>query len=100
MMEGVLLRVLQDSYGRLYLRSDLPEGLSREEKQRIISDLTASMAAALCGNKERAVTGAIRQLALGSMMCEGDLRQAEEDFRAEADMFIVTGPGAGTAKKG
>ena len=89
-MTGTILRVYQYDTGEIYLQSDLPEEMSREERDELVSIVRRTMCTKLRGDLELAVNACIRQLAFGAVLCSPNLREAIRSFRDEADRLLTT----------
>ena len=87
-MTGTILRVYQYDTGEIYLQSDIPDDMSREERDEVISVVHGAMCTKLRGDLELAVNACIRQLAFGAVLCSPNLREAIRSFRDEADIFL------------
>lgn len=87
-MTGTILRVFQYDTGEIYLQSDIPDDMSREERDEVISVVRGAMCTKLRGDLELAVNACIRQLAFGAVLCSPNLREAIRSFRDEADIFL------------
>ena len=87
-MTGTILRVYQYDTGEIYLQSDIPDDMSREERDELISFVRGAMCTKLRGDFELAVSACIRQLAFGAVLCSSNLREAIRSFRDEADLLL------------
>ena len=87
-MTGTILRVYQYDSGEIYLQSDIPVNMTKEERDELVSVVRRSMCTQLRGDLELAVNACIRQLAFGAVLCSPNLREAIRSFRDEADIFL------------
>lgn len=81
-MTETILQVFEDNSGRLYFCTDLPQALPIEERVSLIKQISK----AIKGNTR--VCSAIRQLALGAVMCSEDVEAQKRDFRADASRCL------------
>lgn len=86
-MKGVLLQIYQDKSGRLYFRSDLPDGVSLEEKRQLAAAVHKSIKSYPSLSTAKAACACIRQIALGATMCIEDFESAKREFHSEINLI-------------
>ena len=86
-MIGTVLSVNKFSNGRIIMRSEIPDNMSKEERAELIVTIRQAMIE-LRPNLALRVASCIRQLALGAVLCSANLGEALCNFRDEADSII------------
>ena len=86
-MIGTVLSVNKFSNGRIIMRSEIPDNMSKEERAELIDTLRRAITK-LRGNLAFPVTSCIRQLAFGAVLCSANLGEALRDFRSEAEEIL------------
>jgi len=83
-MTGTILQVYEDSSGRLFMHSDLPDTISEDEKHELVEKIRQAIKL----DFRISIATAIRQLAFGAIMCRPDIEEAKSDFRSEVGRYL------------
>ncbi|MGI6313623.1 MAG: hypothetical protein ACOXZI_04785 [Candidatus Cryptobacteroides sp.] len=83
-MKGTVLQVYEDSSGRLFMHSDLPDTMSKEEKAELVEKIRQAMKL----DFRASIAAAIRQLAFGAIMCRPDIEEAKRNFRSDVGRYL------------
>jgi len=87
-----IIRIEEDSTGRLHFRTDLPETMSERECFLMIHQIRMNMMTGLFGYNEQVVISVIRLMALAASMCQSDV-EAYIDFMRKICEQIVPAKG-------